>query len=127
MDAITIKDEWQDVFPGQKAQEDYEMHELPKKSIYVCKTVVTQQTSGPSYLDMRLIHNGYKPGDGGNGGLVELEIKTDYMYEHCHNSIMINKTKSGFKLSIEGEWERLQFVKVLQTALDELKTISNNE
>ena len=62
-------------------------------------------------------------GDGGNGGLVELEIETDYMHEYGYDSIQVNRTKHGFKLIIEGQSEREQLVKVLQTALDELKTI----
>ena len=123
MSTITIKDEWQDVFPEHVNQMEYELHEVPRKSTHKDVTIVTHQTLGPQYLDMRLMHNGYKSGDSGNGGLVELEIKTDYMHMYGSNSININHTESGFVLTIEGEWERLQLVKVLQTALDELKTI----
>jgi hypothetical protein len=123
MSAITIKDESQDVWPQDINHRDYLAYEIPGKTTYSNQTVVTQKTLGAHYLDMRLVHNGFHSGDGGNGGLVELEIETDYMYDHGYDSIQVNRTKHGFKLIIEGQSEREQLVKVLQTALDELKTI----
>jgi len=124
MSAITIRDESQDVWPDDTNYRNYLAYEIPGKTTYGNQTVVvTQKTIGAHYLDMRLVHNGYKPGDGGNGGLVELEIETDYMHEYGYDSIQVNRTKHGFKLIIEGQSEREQLVKVLQTALDELKTI----
>jgi len=124
---ITIKDQWQDVFPEHVNQTEYETYEVPRKDILDEDTIiVTQKTIGPHYLDMMLTHNGYKPGDSGNGGYIQLEIDTDYMwnnYDDPDNSIKVKNTKSGFILTATGEWERLQLVKVLQTALDELKEI----
>jgi len=119
---ITIRDEHQDVWPQEKDKFDFEQYELPARFIYSDVVIVTQKTVGAHYLDMSLSHNGYKPGDGGNGGFVDLTITSDYIYGADGGSIQVRMMDNyTIALHVEGESERLQLVKVLETALTELK------
>jgi hypothetical protein len=121
---ITIRDGHQDVWPQEEDKFDFEQYELPTRFIYSEVVTVTQKTVGAHYLDMSLSHNGYKPGDGGNGGFVDLTITSDYIDHDYRGSINASfLSNDSINIRIEGESERLQLVKVLETALEELKKI----
>lgn len=125
---ITIRDEHQDVWPQELDKFEIEQYELPIRFIYSDLghdiVTVTQKTIGAHYLDMSLSHNGYKPGDGGNGGFVDLTITSDYIDHNYVGSITAQfLSNDSINIRVEGELERLQLVKVLETVLTELKKI----
>lgn len=125
---ITIRDEHQDVWPHEQgiSQDyfDYLNYEKPVKDVYNDVVTVKQNTIGAHYLNMMLTHNGNKPGDGGNGGFVDLIITSDYIDRDYIGSIDARfLSNDSIHLHVEGESERLQLVKVLETALAELKKI----
>ena len=122
---ITIRDGHQDDWSQEEANFDFKRYELPTRFTYNDTVTVTQKTLGAHYLDMSLSHNGFKPGDSGNGGRVEINFESDYIDSDSNDGSIriVSHGQYGFGICIEGQSEREQFIKVMQTALEELKKI----
>ena len=120
---ITIRDEFDHEWP-EHDEFDFAKYEEPKRIVHHGTVAVIQKTLGPHYLNMTLLHNGNKPGDSGNGGYVTLMFNSDYIDNDYEGSISVRAMDARTILfEFNGEWERLQMVKVLETAVNELKKI----
>ena len=119
---ITIKDEWNEVFPEEIAQLEYEEYEKPRRSKEGAFDVYTQTSLGPCCLKTTVKHNGKIPGDAGHGGKVEIEFESDYIDHYYPGTISVSAvSERGFKITLLGEWERKQFVSALEQIVAELK------
>lgn len=133
METINIRDGYGEVFP-QELESKFEYNELTREkngSNYIMK----HHSLGPCYLETKVVHNGYVPGDGGHGGKVEIEFTSDYI-DHKYDDMSFNiklhdryvKTSHGpqvmhdrFSIELSGEWERLQFIDSLKNIIEELE------
>lgn len=122
-DEITIKDELQDTFPQELEQLWIERAELPIRSKDGNFNVFAQTSLGPCYMKTTVRDNGKIPGDGGNGGRVEIEFQSDYIDNYYGGSSIDFKVIAGdtVKITLLGEWERIQFVRALESIVNELK------
>lgn len=128
---INIRDEYQDVFP-QELDQNRGPIELSRE--FDGKQYHMQHISlGPCYLKTDVYHNGYVPGDGGHGGRVHVSFTSDYLWggdgsirlalgprivETARGVEVANDT---FGITLEGEWERKQFIESLKNIINELE------
>lgn len=84
-----------------------------------------QCITGPSLLLAYVEHNGSVEGPASQGGAVSIMIESDYIdHDYKDGSIEISPYgNNGYLIDIKGQWERMQFTKLLETLVNELKNI----
>ena len=128
---INIRDEYQDVFP-QELESNTEFEEL-QRSFNGTQYHMKHTSLGPCYLTTDVYHNGYIPGDGGHGGRVHISFTSDYLWDNdgsirldleprvVHTAKGLKVYHDTFGITLDGEWERKQFIDSLKNIINELE------
>jgi len=78
---------------------------------------IKQEICGANIIELTISHNGYRGGDSGHGGFVEISIK-----DLAGTDMMINgKEVNEFTLRVQGDSERTTFLDAFKVIVNELE------